>query len=163
MECCLNKFFLVGLKALFILVAILMLFRCGEDDAEPVTPDPEPEGDTISIDVSVLKQEMVGFGGSMTWYSDRMTASDDKEEIADLLFTELGIDIIRFKNWYYPDGYPAVTNTTSCLMITQRNYGTPPMNYTKWQRIEILISGSWCLRGDRHRHSKIITVHEKVH
>jgi O-glycosyl hydrolase len=40
-----------------------------------------------------------------------MTTSTKKTEIADLLFTDLGIDIIRFKNWYYPDDYPTVKTT----------------------------------------------------
>ncbi|HEY3406150.1 MAG TPA: glycoside hydrolase family 30 beta sandwich domain-containing protein [Ohtaekwangia sp.] len=77
----------------------------GGDDPEP-EPEPEPEGTTITVNPTDIKQEMVGFGGALTWYSTWMTGNNKKEEIADLVFDDLGIDIIRFKTWYYPDNYP---------------------------------------------------------
>ena len=75
------------------------------------SPNHEPEVTTITIDPSSVKQEMIGFGGALTWYSDWITSNNKKEEIADLIFSDLGIDIIRFKNWYYPDDYPTTTST----------------------------------------------------
>jgi len=56
---------------------------------------------------------MVGFGGALTWYSDRVISSSKKTEIADLIFNDLGTDIVRLKTWYYPDNYPTATSTTS--------------------------------------------------
>jgi O-glycosyl hydrolase len=53
---------------------------------------------------------MVGFGGAITWYADRVTSSPQQDAITDTLFTDLGIDILRLKNWYFPVGYPE--NTT---------------------------------------------------
>jgi O-glycosyl hydrolase len=55
---------------------------------------------------------MIGFGGALSWYSNWMTQSSKKAEIANLIFSDLGIDIVRFKNWYYPDNYPTVTSTS---------------------------------------------------
>jgi len=66
---------------------------------------------TFVINPIIKHQEMVGFGGSMAWYCDRVTSSAKKDEITNLLFDELGLDILRLKNWYYPKGYPAITST----------------------------------------------------
>ena len=54
---------------------------------------------------------MIGFGGSLTWYSDRIMTSPNKNKICQLLFEDMGMDLVRFKNNYYPQGYPAVKTT----------------------------------------------------
>ena len=61
----------------------------------------------FTINPQVKHQEMIGFGGALTWYSDRITRSSDKDAIYDLMFQDLGLDIFRLKNWYYPLNYPA--------------------------------------------------------
>jgi O-glycosyl hydrolase len=66
---------------------------------------------TVDIDPSVTYQEMIGFGGSLTWYSDRIMTSPNKNQICQLLFEDMGMDMVRFKNNYYPQGYPAVKTT----------------------------------------------------
>ncbi|MBP7029338.1 MAG: hypothetical protein KBB24_11800 [Bacteroidales bacterium] len=86
---------------------ILLCPSCGETDG-PDDPDPVPVINNAVIDPAVTYQEMIGFGGSLTWYSDRITASPQKTHICQLLFEDLGTDIIRFKNNYYPLGYPGV-------------------------------------------------------
>lgn len=86
---------------------ILLCLSCGENDG-PDEPDPVEVINNAIIEPAVTYQEMIGFGGSLTWYSDRVTASPHKEQICKLLFEDLGTDIIRFKNNYYPLGYPAV-------------------------------------------------------
>lgn len=103
-------FFVVSV---FLLGSFLFLSSCGGGDPEPTSPPitPEPDPITITVNPASVKQEMVGFGGALTWYCNWMTQSSKKNEIADLIFTDLGIDIIRFKNWYYPDDYPAVKTT----------------------------------------------------
>lgn len=91
-----------------------LLISCSSDsdsDPKPSNPDPDPTSFTITVNPGNTHQQMVGFGGALTWYSNWMTTSSKKTEIADLIFNDLGIDIIRFKSWYYPDGYPAVTST----------------------------------------------------
>jgi O-glycosyl hydrolase len=111
-------------KTIFLVtLSILVLFSCGGDDDKEKDPEPEPDPKTVTITINPasVKQEMVGFGGALTWFSDRMISSSKKVEIADLIFTDLGADIIRFKNWYYPDGYPA---TTSTAMMTDDNSKT---------------------------------------
>src|SRR5690606_9966025 len=38
-----------------------------------------------------------------------------KEEIYQLIFNDLGMDILRLKNWYYPAGYPEVKSPEKML------------------------------------------------
>src|SRR5690348_6309205 len=85
---------------------IFMLFSCGSSKNDTPAPKP-PVADSIKItaDPSSLKQQMVGFGGALTWYSNWVSTNTKVNEIADLMFTDCGIDIVRFKNWYYPDNY----------------------------------------------------------
>jgi len=96
------------------IIAGLMAFcqSCGDSDGPP-DPVIEPVITNAFIDPAVTYQEMIGFGGSLTWYSERITASPQKEQICKLLFEDLGTDIIRFKNNYYPMGYPGVKTTTT--------------------------------------------------
>lgn len=97
------------------LLFISILFSCGGgNDPEPPTPPPVvPDNISITVNPSAVKQEMVGFGGALTWYSTWVTDNNKVNEIADLMFTDLGIDIIRFKNWYYPNNYPTDKTTTN--------------------------------------------------
>ena len=93
-------------------MTVLLLVQCqscrnnGQDD-----PEINPVISKMIIDPSVTYQEMIGFGGSLTWYADRIITSPQKTQICQLLFEDLGTDIIRFKNNYYPMGYPAVKST----------------------------------------------------
>src|SRR5690606_21979915 len=61
---------------------------------------------TLTIDPTTTYQEMVGFGGALTWHCDRITSSAKSQEMYDLMFEDLGMDILRLKNWYYPQNYP---------------------------------------------------------
>lgn len=105
---------------------ITSLLSCGSDsqDPTPVTPTPPTpveEEETITVNPTDIKQEMVGFGGALTWYSNWVTNNNNKEQIADLIFDDLGIDIIRFKNWYYPGNYP-VNKSTADMPDVDNDY-----------------------------------------
>ncbi len=98
------------------MVLLFLVLSCSrQEDPTPPPPVVKTTTDqlTITIDPSDLRQEMIGFGGALTWYSNWVTGNSKLNEISDLMFTDLGIDIIRFKNWYYPDNYPSVKTTTS--------------------------------------------------
>ncbi|MDF1559673.1 MAG: hypothetical protein P1P83_05640 [Bacteroidales bacterium] len=96
--------------ALAITALLLALCQsCGKTG--PDDPEIEPVINNAIIDPSVTYQEMIGFGGSLTWYADRIITSPQKTQICQLLFEDLGTDIIRFKNNYYPLDYPAVKTT----------------------------------------------------
>jgi O-glycosyl hydrolase len=72
---------------------------------------------SFTITPAIQHQQMSGFGAALTWYCDRVTSSPQKTAITQLLFNDLGTDIIRLKNWYYPQGYPAV-KTTSTMEVS---------------------------------------------
>jgi O-glycosyl hydrolase len=94
-----------------------MFFSCGgSDDPTPEPPTPPvvvPDSLAITVNVADIKQEMIGFGGALTWYSPWVANNNKVGEISDLMFNDLGIDIIRFKNWYYPENYPNDKTTTN--------------------------------------------------
>ncbi len=71
------------------------------DDGEIVLPPA-----SLILDASQVHQTIVGFGGALTWYADRVFQSAYTEEINQLLFEDLGLDIVRFQNWYFPNDYP---------------------------------------------------------
>lgn len=76
--------------------------------------DAHPEGNVaeLVLDPTQRHQTMIGFGGALTWYADRILSSPHADAITELIFNDLGADIIRFGNWYYPQDYPASTDPT---------------------------------------------------
>ena len=87
-----------------IFFGLLTFSNCGgnEDPGEP----PVDNTPKVVMDPSVTYQEMIGFGGALAWYCDRVTSSPKKDEIIDLIVDDLELDIVRLKNWYYPENYP---------------------------------------------------------
>lgn len=112
----------VGMRKVFatfmIAVSFPLLFSCDSDSGEP-DPNPAPDpnkGPAVIVKPATVHQEMIGFGGALTWYSDRVVSSSKKDELFQLMFSDLGMDILRLKNWYYPQNYP--TNKSPENMLT---------------------------------------------
>lgn len=74
----------------------------------------------IFLDPAVRHQTMDGIGGALTWYATRMLSSPHRDTLEQLIFDDLGLDIIRLKNWYYPANYPA-SKTTANIPSAERN------------------------------------------
>lgn len=55
---------------------------------------------TIKLVFDTVFQRFEGFGAGYTWYSERMLMPAIKDEIADLLFKDAKLTILRFKNEY---------------------------------------------------------------
>lgn len=85
------------------------------DDFVIIDPSGGPSPITTTITPATAYQNMIGFGGALTWYSERiMTMSAaNRTAIYNLMFSDLGADIIRLKSWYYPNNYPTVKTTTT--------------------------------------------------
>lgn len=62
---------------------------------EPVPAEPDATG---LIDVGKRYQKIEGFGASGAYYTTVFTGHEKKEELYDLLFKELGLDIFRIRN-----------------------------------------------------------------
>lgn len=120
----------------FLLLLLLVVsFGCGsEDEKDPVNPNP-PANKKIIVDPAITHQEMIGFGGALTWYSDRMISSSQKNDIAQLLFDDLGTDIVRFQAFYYPDNYPDYKGTTNM------SYDNSAALYNTTNQIYTLMNG----------------------
>ncbi len=55
---------------------------------------------TGTVDINVVYQQLEGFGGAAVYECPSLTTHTKKEEIYDLLFKELGIEILRIRNTY---------------------------------------------------------------
>lgn len=89
-----------------LFLGVVLFFSCDKENNNP-SPGTNDKGQTeLKIDPSEKFQKMIGFGGALTWYSDRIVTSPKSEEIYQLIFEDLGMDVLRLMNWYYPSDYP---------------------------------------------------------
>jgi glucuronoarabinoxylan endo-1,4-beta-xylanase len=61
------------------------------------------EAATGTVDISLVYQELEGFGASGAFYENWLTAHPKKNEIYDVIFEQLGLDIYRLRNTYNID------------------------------------------------------------
>jgi glucuronoarabinoxylan endo-1,4-beta-xylanase len=54
----------------------------------------------VTIDPGTTYQTLEGFGAAAAWYAGWIPAHPNKTELYDVLFNDLGLDIIRFRNTY---------------------------------------------------------------
>jgi len=97
---------------------------------EPPEP-PKPDA-TGSVNIGTVHQELEGFGASGAWYEGWLTAHPKKNEIYDILFGQLGLDIYRLRNTYNID-HNNITSSAEIIAAAEASLGYP---------IKILIS-SW--------------------
>ncbi|MFW5996041.1 MAG: dockerin type I domain-containing protein [Halanaerobiaceae bacterium] len=72
---------------------------------EEEEPDPPSEALEISIDGDNTYQEIEGFGGSVAYYGNWLTDHPNNDEIYDVIYEDLGIDILRLNNWSHDSRY----------------------------------------------------------
>lgn len=116
------------MKAFFLAITLIILPTPSSFAADPIT---------IRVSPETQYQTMVGFGGALTWYSDWIYNGSKAAEINQLIFEDCGINILRLRNTYYPDGYPSSktnTDTTNLTHVTAARAANPD--------IEVLLS-SW--------------------
>ncbi len=70
------------------------------DDAEVLLVRPPEPDATGSVNIGTVYQELEGFGASGAWYEGWLTAHPKKNEIYDVIFGQLGLDIYRLRNTY---------------------------------------------------------------
>ena len=78
----------------FPFLAILLLLLASESVV----------ADTGTVDVSTVYQQLEGFGASVAWYENSLITHPLDDELYDILFGELGLDIYRVRNAYDQDG-----------------------------------------------------------
>ncbi len=70
---------------------------------EDIQLDVEAEGSTTAsggVNFDVIYQQLEGFGGAAVYEPGHLTSHPKKEKIYDLLFKELGLEILRIRNTY---------------------------------------------------------------
>jgi len=58
------------------------------------------EVEEVEIQVEETYQTITGFGASLAYYENWLTAHPNKSQIYDIIFEELSLDILRFRNAY---------------------------------------------------------------
>lgn len=89
----------MNIKAFSALLAAAVAAQCGTAALAETAAD---GNGAVSVYVNTFdeKQTIKGVGGGITWYNDWLTNSPAKAEIYDLLFSEVGLDVLRIKNFY---------------------------------------------------------------
>jgi glucuronoarabinoxylan endo-1,4-beta-xylanase len=68
---------------------------------------------SVTVDATQRKQTMVGFGGAVVYYasylSQRNVANDD---LPSVLFSDLGLDVLRIGNWYQNQAATGTSTST---------------------------------------------------
>jgi len=54
----------------------------------------------VSVDINTKYQTLEGFGAAIAWYNNWVTGHPNKNELYNVLFYDLGLDILRLRNQY---------------------------------------------------------------
>lgn len=110
------------------------------DDVEvlgrvPEPPEPPKPDAAGSVDMGTVYQELEGFGASGAWYEGWLTAHPQKNELYNILFGQLGLDIYRLRNIYqiYDDWSSGLDTNSEIIQAAETSLR---------HRIKIMIS-SW--------------------
>jgi glucuronoarabinoxylan endo-1,4-beta-xylanase len=71
-------------------------------------------------------QTLVGFGASVAWYGDWLTAHPNRARIYDLVFRELGLDILRLRNVYRGDSMAFDPTAAALVAAATASLEHPP-------------------------------------
>jgi glucuronoarabinoxylan endo-1,4-beta-xylanase len=122
----------------------------GSDPGTPAPmPDPRPPAElpsteptvsgpvdvSVSVNVAQRFQTLVGFGASQVYYVDWITLNPNKGEIYDVIFRDLGLDIVRVGNWYQARDMqdPQIQNTIELVQRAQQSLERfPEVLMTSW-------------------------------
>ncbi len=100
------------------------------DDTEALAPEPNIPTDpnaTGIVDVDIVYQELEGFGASGGWYENWLTAHPLKNQLYDILFGDLGLDIYRLRNTYDQgsDGALYIDRSAQIVAAAEDSLGHP--------------------------------------
>jgi len=121
--------------------------------AEPPEP-PKPDA-TGSVNMGTVYQELEGFGAAGAWYEGWLTAHPKKNEIYDVLFGQLGLDIYRLRNSYQlSDDWRSIMATSAeIIQAEEASLGHPiKIMISSWSPPAYLKSNKSTARGTLARH-----------
>jgi len=100
---------------------------------------------TGTINFNVTYQELEGFGGAGVFDAYQLLSHDEAEEIYDLLFRDLGLDIYRIQNPYSHNTHYNYIYNTSLIVEAAKDAGRNPdlkILMTPWSPPESLKSNN---------------------
>lgn len=105
------------------------------DDAAVVVPETQGNDAAATINPAVRYQTIDGFGGAGAWYEGWLTAHPQRNQLYNILFRDLGLDIYRLRNTYDQgtEGAAYMNNSAQIVAGAEAALGRP---------LKILIS-SW--------------------
>jgi glucuronoarabinoxylan endo-1,4-beta-xylanase len=113
-------------KLLFLTARLVLLVLLPEISGAQVAYSPV----TMVPDVSF--QTITGFGASLAFYENWLTAHPHKAEIYDAIFKELSLDILRVRNTYGYDN-TMITRVKEFCQAAQKSLGRPiDIMVTSW-------------------------------
>jgi len=127
------------------------------DDAvvEELSIEPHKPDATGQVDVDTVYQELEGFGAAGAWYEGWLTAHPQKNEIYDVLFGQLGLDIYRLRNSYQlSDDWRSIMATSAeIIQAEEASLGHPiKIMISSWSPPAYLKSNESTARGTLARH-----------
>lgn len=117
------------------------------DDAEvSLIEPPEPYAVGV-VDVNTVYQELEGFGASVAWYENWLTAHPKRDELYDILFSQLGLDIYRIRNTYDTSS-SYISRTATIIRAAESSLGHPiKVMVSSWSPPAYLKSNGSTVRG----------------
>jgi glucuronoarabinoxylan endo-1,4-beta-xylanase len=119
------------------------------DDAElvelvPETIEPYAAG---IVDVNTVYQELEGFGASGAWYENWLPVHPLRNEIYDILFGQLGLDIYRLRNTYDISS-SNISDSAKIIQAAEVSLGHPiKIMISSWSPPAYLKSNNSTVRG----------------
>lgn len=124
----------------------------GRTPEPPEPPKPDAAG---SVNIGTVYQELEGFGAAGAWYEGWLTAHPKKNEIYDVLFGQLGLDIYRLRNIYqiYDDWSSGLNTNSEIIQAAETSLGHPiKIMISSWSPPTYLKSNESTARGTLARH-----------
>lgn len=87
----------------------------------------------VAVDTSLQFQELTGFGATIGYAEDELTAFSDRATLDEALFAKLGLDVLRFRNRYGEVPDETLAQATAIVTAATASLGRAPL----------VLLGSW--------------------
>jgi O-glycosyl hydrolase len=81
----------------------------------------------VSVDTGSQLQVLTGFGATVGYAEDEITAAADSDALAHAMFAGLGLDVLRFRNRYTEVSEPTLHQATAIVAAAERSLGRAPL------------------------------------
>jgi len=130
----LRKYFFSGLIILLVL-------------GFPATPAGVAQTYNATVNINTTYQTMEGFGAAIAWYNSWLTDNPQKTEIYDLIFQDLGLDILRLRNTYGRDHNYSMDEDQEIVQAAQARNPNIKVMISSWTPPSELKSNDWLEEG----------------